>query len=309
MRKIIASITKPIVDFSALLFPYLLIFYLVLFLLEYLFPGFVSNTFDLNYLLIPIIISGFFSAFAPEKKQEAAPATKSDYALIVSLNIIAFMVLFYKTADQGTSGIIISLAGAVLIGFMSVIILKPDIEPEEEKEEEKIYAPATSNKAVSIYKRKYLVSGSLLLGIIAVLAVFFGPQLFTATENDKISKQPAITQKPIPTIEQHFFYDELNSASFDTESIDKTPIIIMNAGVSSASLSATVRLLQKNNFIVNKIIPTDGQSSGSAVVRFGPEDLDTAMYLIKTLEVYYPDIDTAPLPTDDKIIMVVLGKK
>jgi len=275
--------------------------------------------FDLNYLLIPIIISGFFSAFAPDRQQKITPATKSDYALVALLTIIAFGVLFYKTRDQGTSGVIISLAGAILIGFISVILLKPDIEPDEEEEEEKTYVPIISSKAENTYKKilfpiralpqKYLISGLLLIVIIPLLAVFFRPQPLILTGKDKISKQPTVTQKPIPTIEQHFFYDELGYTSFDFESIGKIPITIVNAGVSSASLSATVRLLQKNNFTVDKIIPADSQSSGSAVVRYNPEDMDTAMYLIRTLEIYYPDIDTAPLPTGDDTITVVLGRR
>ena len=48
-------------------FTYTLLSYLILFLLENLFTGFVSNVFDLNLLLIPLFLLGISTSFFPSR--------------------------------------------------------------------------------------------------------------------------------------------------------------------------------------------------------------------------------------------------
>lgn len=314
MKKFISAIIKPAIAFSTSVFPFIFIFYLSLFLLENIFPGFVTNILDLNYLLIPIIIFGFLSAFTSDKTQEDTPVTKSDYMLITFLTITAFIILFYKTQDQGLNGIIISFIVAITTCFVAIILLKPDTENEDTD-----YKQSSSSSALKThhnlgrqiikYKIAYMFSGLLFICAVVVLIIYFKPQQYLFNQNTKIVKPPVTALIPVPTIEQHFFFDEISDVSFDPDSVGKTPITIMNAGVSSASLSAFIRLLQKNNFTINKIISANAYASDSAVVRFKPEDLDSALFLINIIKEYYSDINTAPLPPENNMIMVELGKK
>ena len=127
MKKILEAIRE--------IFPYALLIYLIFFLLEVLFPGFVSNNFDLNYLLVAVLILGFFSVFAPLIEKEEEPPQKSDRNLIIILTIISFIVLFFRTRDMGLSGLVISFVGSLIVAGMSVILIYFPDEDDENKEE------------------------------------------------------------------------------------------------------------------------------------------------------------------------------
>ncbi|MBU1327513.1 hypothetical protein KKB64_02780 [Patescibacteria group bacterium] len=81
------------------IFPYALLSYLILFLLENLFPDFVSNNFSLNWVLVAVLASGLLAAFAPEDKAERVEkehATSSDYLLTAGLGVLGAVIIFAK---------------------------------------------------------------------------------------------------------------------------------------------------------------------------------------------------------------------
>lgn len=329
MKKIISSIFKPVVDFSALLFPYFLIFYLVLFLLENLFTGFVSNIFELNNLLIPVLISGFFGAFAPEKKQEIAAAGKSDYTLAAIMSIAAFGVLFYKTRDQGTSGVIISLAGAVLTGFISVILLKPDTEPMEED-----VLPELSGQRVNdaksrqpfmqvryLFRKKFLFAISL--GALLITGFFLYkdrlydvfPEIINKNKDDVQTKKNVTDNKNleeqipqeeyIPGIEENEF--GMWSEGVDIATLEKTPITIVNSGASSIVLNDVLKILIENKCAILKVVKDEDGIYNNAVIKFNPEDWQVAEYISRLLKNHFPSIEKAPLGNDESGILLILG--
>jgi|SRR3989338_6076556 len=104
-------------------FAHLLIFYLILFILENLFTGFVSNNFDLNILLIPIFAAGMLSAFFPAPKQKKKKATKLDYLTITLLTVLTFIIILTKTSTLGEISIVLSSVSSLLVLFVSLMIL------------------------------------------------------------------------------------------------------------------------------------------------------------------------------------------
>ena len=69
------ALIKTILSGAKNLFVVSLIIYLVLFLLEITLPGFVSNNFNLNWVLGVVLVLGALAAFAPE--EEESPFAKA----------------------------------------------------------------------------------------------------------------------------------------------------------------------------------------------------------------------------------------
>jgi len=135
MKKILGSL-RPILILIREIFPYALLIYLVFFLLEVLFPGFISNNFDLNYALIVILILAALSIFAPmvEKKEEFPKENNRN--LIVILTVLSFLVLLFRTRDMGVSGLVIAGIGSLLTAGMSAVIIYSPDEEEDRLEKE-----------------------------------------------------------------------------------------------------------------------------------------------------------------------------
>lgn len=114
-------------------FVFFLLFYLILFILENLFPGFVSNNFDLNLILVPVFILGVASAFFPLPKQKKKQNIKLDYLIIIGLAIITFIIIFSKTRDLGSISIVIALISSLLVFCVSLLTLFSKDEKYERK--------------------------------------------------------------------------------------------------------------------------------------------------------------------------------
>ncbi len=110
------------------LFSISLVFYLLMFLLENIFPKIISNVFNLNYLLIPVMIFGVLSALLPlpESEQPKDEYKRSDLWWSLLLSILGGALIYYKIDLQPTLRISISLLSTLLIGLMSVLIILPE---------------------------------------------------------------------------------------------------------------------------------------------------------------------------------------
>ena len=109
------------------LFQTVLITYLMLLLLEQLFPGFVSVYLNLNYLLALVILIGIIDVFSEHEIKEAK-ATKKDYFFIIALGILGSLIIFYKTKSLGFISYMISIIAGVLIILLSFLVLSEDKE-------------------------------------------------------------------------------------------------------------------------------------------------------------------------------------
>ncbi len=118
-----------------ILFQILLVIYLILLLVN----EFVSISFNLNYLLIPVIAFGVLTAIFPYKpKEEKKDLRKklveytSGMILTFILGIVGAVLIFIKTRDLGWISYLISAISGILIILVGFLIYQEDEEDEEE---------------------------------------------------------------------------------------------------------------------------------------------------------------------------------
>lgn len=106
------------------LFQALLVAYLILLLIEQIFSGSVSFYFNLNYLLIVVIVAGILDVFSYHKTKKEEKPTKKDYFFIALLGIAGFIIIKFKTAQLGWLSWLISVIAGILIILLSLLVLK-----------------------------------------------------------------------------------------------------------------------------------------------------------------------------------------
>jgi hypothetical protein len=304
---------KPILELVPQLFTITLIFYLILFLLENLFPGFVSNNFDLNIFLLPIFILGILSAFAPTPKKEEKPVNITDYVMVGFLSLLAFIVLWYKTKEMGTSGLIIALGGSILVAMISLVILlaseeSPFVETRENREIRGLISKHSFAK-IRHLAQVVLFRGVKIPILFILLAIFIIYFLFNKSQNPVIVKEliaPTITPTPTVAIEEIITPSPLPTPN--VEILKQIPITILNGSTKIGSASAMAKFLREKNFVISKIADADGSDYEKAIVRFRAEDLSIAEYLIEAIKGIYPVVEKAPSSTDSSQIILILGR-
>ncbi len=108
------------------IFQILLVTYLILLLAEQIWAGLVSVYLNLNWLLVMVIIAGVLDVFSeqlPKKKEEVK---KADYLFIISLGILGFAIIKYKTSELGWLSWMISIIAGILIILLSLLVLEED---------------------------------------------------------------------------------------------------------------------------------------------------------------------------------------
>lgn len=284
------------------IFPYALLLYLFFFLLEVLLPGFVSNNFDLNYLLVAVLILGFFSVFAPPIEKKEEPPQKSDRNLIVILTILSFLVLFFRTKDMGLSGLVISLVGSLLVAGMSVILIYfPDDDEEEPVDEIKTenFAVSQPIKLPRFNVLTYLRPGIALL--IMIILVFFAYKQINRKDVETKQVSPTPTVTIVPLIEEEIMEP-------DRETLQKVSIEILNGSSKVGSASAVGKFLIEKGFKVTKTADADRGDYQNLLIRFRPEEYEIVRYLVDIIQGIYPSIVREPLSTDSARVIMILGK-
>lgn len=121
------------------LFQSLLVAYLILLLMEQIWTNSVSLYFNLNYLLIAVIIAGIFDVFSehPEKKTEKPKWW--DYGFIGILGILGFIIIKFKTIELGWLSWLISIIAGILIILLSLLVLEDEEESKIKKVKQKVY--------------------------------------------------------------------------------------------------------------------------------------------------------------------------
>ena len=289
------KILKAIRDF----FPYALLLYLIFFLLEIFLPGFVSNNFDLNYLLVAVLILGFFSVFAPPIEKEEEPPQKSDRNLIIILSIISFFVLFFRTMDMGASGLVIAIVGSLIVAGMSIILIYLPNDDEEEP------VDAIKNKDSTIPPPIQLTQLNIRLGIalliIMIIIVFFAYKQVNRKTVSTNQKGPTPTTAAIsPPAEEEISVP-------DPDSLEKVSIEILNGSLKIGSASTMAEFLKEKGFKVTKVADADRNDYQNLSIRFRPEEYEVVRYLIEIIQGIYPSIVREPLSTDSAKVIMILG--
>lgn len=132
----IKNIWSIVLNLAKDIFEVSLVSYLIFYLIDQIKQGFVSDFFNLNYILGVAIVSGIISAFSKEEESSTGPVeekhlTIRDYIFIIVLAIIGATIIFYKIQGLGWLSWLVSIMAGVLIVVVSILLLSKD---EEEKE-------------------------------------------------------------------------------------------------------------------------------------------------------------------------------
>lgn len=133
---------RKLIEFNHELFTTLLVTYLVLLLIEMIWPASVTAYLNLNYLLGIVIATGVATAiFNEEPNEEPKPKLEfsiengnitlsKDLIFIAIFSIGGTGIIYYKTREIGKISIAISILGGFLIAMTSILILVEDEEEE-----------------------------------------------------------------------------------------------------------------------------------------------------------------------------------
>ncbi len=98
--------------------------YLIFLLAETIKEGIISNYFNLNILLIIIIVSGIGTVIYPNKKETKSRALNSDWDFLVTWGFTIFsgVIVYYKTFSMGNISYFISIIASVLVYLLSSMV-------------------------------------------------------------------------------------------------------------------------------------------------------------------------------------------
>ena len=114
---------KEIVNRS---FTVLLVVFLLVLLIEEIFPNTIQRYINPNYLMVVVIALGIPSVlWTKEESKKKEDVTRKDYCLMGLFSLAGFGILFYKLREFPL-GIVISLVGGVLIFLLSYLVLNDD---------------------------------------------------------------------------------------------------------------------------------------------------------------------------------------
>lgn len=299
-------------------FPYALIFYLVLFLLENLFPGFVSNNFNLNWVLGAVLALGLLAAFAPERKEEReeSPIGRNDYFLMAGLGFIGGAIVFAKLDAGAVLRWITALVSGGLIVLMGFVVLTG--KDEEIKEVPEIPAETRETVPFSHYlkraMRPLLVRRvELPLAYVLVFAVFTAfliPNHVATIANALRRPAPvplAETPELISTAEP-FFWDDMNEFVSIRPS-DDLRISVLNGGGDLGAAATFSAVLADYGFGNVTAGNAQGFDYTNAQIRFKEADKPQANIIKQLLKRDYPVVVELPQESTTSGITVILGKK
>lgn len=104
-------------------FQTLLVTYLILLLIEQIWTASISFYFNLNYLLIVVILFGVLDVFSEHKPLKKEKVSKKDYWFISLLGIAGFAIIKFKTVSLGWLSWVISIIAGILIILLSLLVL------------------------------------------------------------------------------------------------------------------------------------------------------------------------------------------
>lgn len=133
------------------LFQVSLVTYLILLLWETLDRGAVSNVFNLNWLLVIVLVSGIIKVLPVSEKRDLdqwdiinlnfwklslkhfkpKTITENEFYFILILGLGGGMLVYYKTAALGIIAIVIAIITTTLIFLLSYLIYSEDENEED----------------------------------------------------------------------------------------------------------------------------------------------------------------------------------
>ncbi len=99
--------------------------YLIFLLAETIKEGIISNFFNLNILLLIVLVSGVGTAIFPVKKEEKNVKVNTDWDFIYiwTFALLSGVIVYYKTYSMGKISYVISIIASVLVLLLTYIVI------------------------------------------------------------------------------------------------------------------------------------------------------------------------------------------
>jgi hypothetical protein len=281
-------------EILSLIFSYSFILYLILFLLETIFPGFVSNNFSLNYVLIPVLFFGVLSAIFPpaeEEDKQKKPASKFDLIVLVVLSVGSFLLIFYKfKIDSLILKLTVSLLSSILTLVLGVLLLYfPDEQEGREVKEAEVNWALMIRRAFA--SRLHIpVPLALLFVIITLIFIPKNTMKILHTPNaPSIIKSPAAPAVTMPKADPNVH------------------IFVYNAGAETGDAKRFSDIFRNNGFTNITTRDYPGSKIENARIQFRPSEASQAALIEDFLKNIYTSVTKTPYATDSADIRVLLG--
>ena len=316
MTKKFSAYFEFIADILSILFSYSFVFYLILYLLETIIPGFVTDNFSLNWVLVPTLVFGVLSAIFPIPEDEerslpagrqVKPATKFDLIFTIALAIGSFFLIFFKfKIDNLTLKWVVSLISSFLTLFLGLMLL---YFPDDLVEEEEIESKSKIVKFTYNFKRFFLSRFKIPVPIallIAIVLFIFIPQN-TAKILHRSINQTSNNQATEPSI-----------APLSTNEIIEKPlppadpnikIIVTNAGTEKGEAKRIGNLFKTAGY-TNVEATDSAKNIENALIEFRDTESAQADLVEDILKGEYLTVNRTPLAptaTTSAEIRVSLG--
>lgn len=304
---------KTILSAAKNLFVVSLVVYLVFFLLEITFPGFVSNNFNLNWILGIVLILGVLTAFAPVelKEEQQEKPKRTDYLMFVGMGLVGGLLMFYKSDLNLVPRILFSVFVAGFIIAISLYLLT--VKDEEDSEDVEPVEKAVVTAPVLPQIRRFMAKPvTVPLGVIVIGLILLGLGLVKPRKQPQgtpavIVNQQAEEKGPIALFLDQFKADYIPQPSL--QELKETPISILNGSTHVGSASAMAKFLKTKDFTISRVEDADNTNYQNAIVRFRPDKMKVAEYLVDTIQGIYPIVERAPEATDSGEIILILGNQ
>ena len=308
------ALIKTILSAGKSLFVVALIIYLVGFLLEITFPGFISNNFNLNWVLGGVLVLGVLAALAPDeetKEKIVEKPSKTDYLMFAGMGIIGGLLMFYKSDLDLVPRILFSLfvAGFIMAISLYLLTAKDEEEPEdaEPAERAKVIAPVLPQVRQFMARPVKMPLGVVVIGLILLgLGLIRPKNQWQGVPMANVDKQT----QPEEFDSIALFLDQYKSELISQPSakeLRETPINILNGSTQVGSASAMAKFLQTKDFTIGRVADADNSDYKNAIIRFRPEEIKVAEYLVDSIVGIYPIVERAPAATDSAGIILILG--
>lgn len=281
---------------AGILFPYVLLIYLLLFLLESMLPGFVSDTVDLNFVLVPVLVLGCISALSDGKHIRQNPVGRHGYFIMGILSLAGFIPLFLKTRPMGPEGLWVSLGTSVLVFGISWLVLS-GFDREEDVLQDYSSIPVVIPKRIGWFDRKHMIAVSVIALVSLVICIV---RYYQTSRTKPVAHVP-VRQSSKPEV------TTVLSAPPE-EVLENTPVTVTDAtgeGTTGAKIAAFLKSYKLS--VAGSYIATDS-SITVPLISFSPEQAAVAEYITTILSVYYPTIEKAPPMDDSDGIEVIVTK-
>jgi TRAP-type C4-dicarboxylate transport system permease small subunit len=309
MKKNYSATLPFIAEILSILFSYSFVFYLILYLLETILPGFVTDNFSLNWILIPTLLFGVLSAIFPtpedeSKTKEIKKTSLFDLIFTIALSIGSFFLIFYKfKIDNLTLKWVVSLLSSILTLFLGLMLL---YFPDDLIEEEEIEAVAANKSKVVkfTFNFKRLLLSRLKIPVPFALIILIVLVIFIPANTAKILHRSStpITQiiKPTDTLIDKPTEKPLPLADPNIK------ITVSNAGAEKGEANRISNLFKQAGY--TSVEATDSAKNvNDALIEFRDSDSAQADLIEDILKGEYLTVNRIPIATDSAQINVYLG--